>query len=140
MLCTLSFLCDHPAQHARAMAAEWGLLIVDEAHHLHWSEECASPEYRCIEALAKKARGLLLLTATPEQLGVASHFARLRLLDPDRYCDLQSFIEEEHKHQPVNRLVQDLATDGRTLLRQDMHAIARQVWSSRCAADGGTMG
>ncbi len=119
VLCTLSFLRDHPAQHARALAAEWDLLIVDEAHHLHWSEESASPEYRCIEALAKQAQGLLLLTATPEQLGVASHFARLRLLDPDRYYDLQSFIAEEHKHQQVNRLVQDLAAaDVRARLLQ----------------------
>ena len=128
VLCTLSFLRDHPVQHARAMAAEWDLLIVDEAHHLLWSEELASPGYRCIEALAKQARGLLLLTATPEQLGVASHFARLRLLDPDRYYDLQSFIAEEHKHQPVNRLAQDLAAaDVRERLLQ--HDVQEQLRS-----------
>jgi ATP-dependent helicase HepA len=33
--------------------------------------------------------GLLLLTATPEQLGMSGHFARLRLLDPDRFSDLR---------------------------------------------------
>ena len=111
VLCTLSFLTENPARQAQAREAGWDLLIVDEAHHLQWSEQQASPEYLCIEALAAHARGLLLLTATPEQLGIASHFARLRLLDPDRYYDLQAFIDEELKHQPVNRLVQSLLAE-----------------------------
>jgi ATP-dependent helicase HepA len=111
VLCTLSFLSNNPQRHAQAVAAAWDLLIVDEAHHLQWSEEQASPAYLAIEALARAARGLLLLTATPEQLGVASHFARLRLLDPDRYYELARFIEEEQHHQPVNLLVQQLLAD-----------------------------
>ena len=111
VLCTLSFLTDNPNRHAQATAADWDLLIVDEAHHLQWSEAQASPAYRCIESLAHQARGLLLLTATPEQLGVASHFARLRLLDPDRYYDLASFIADENKHQAVNAIVQHLLAD-----------------------------
>ena len=111
VLCTLSFLTENPDRQAQAREAGWDLLIVDEAHHLQWSEQQPSPEYLCIEALAAHARSLLLLTATPEQLGIASHFARLRLLDPDRYYDLQAFIDEEFKHQPVNRLVQSLLAE-----------------------------
>jgi ATP-dependent helicase HepA len=110
-LCTLSCLSDHPDRQAMALAAEWDLLIVDEAHHLRWSEHEVSPQYACIEALAKQASGLLLLTATPEQLGIESHFARLRLLDPDRYHDLKIFIQEERQHQPVNQLVQALLSE-----------------------------
>jgi ATP-dependent helicase HepA len=111
VLCTLSFLSENPERHEQAVAAEWDLLIVDEAHHLQWSEVETSPSYRCIEALARQAKGLLLLTATPEQLGVESHFARLRLLDPDRYYDLATFIADEKNHQPVNALVQNLLAD-----------------------------
>jgi ATP-dependent helicase HepA len=111
VLCTLPFLADNPDRHAQAVAAEWDLLIVDEAHHLQWSEQQASAAYQCIETLAGKSRGLLLLTATPEQLGVEGHFARLRLLDPDRYYDLRTFISEESKHQQVNQLVQQLLAD-----------------------------
>ena len=38
-----------------------------------------------------------ILTATPQQLGPEGHFARLRLLDPDRYASLAQFLEEaEH--------------------------------------------
>jgi ATP-dependent helicase HepA len=108
VLCSLSFLANSPKRLAQAKAAGWDLLLVDEAHHLQWSEQQVSDEYHCIEELARVARGLLLLTATPEQLGLESHFARLRLLDPDRYYDLQKFREEESKYQPVNALVEQL--------------------------------
>ena len=108
VLCPLSFLVKHPKYRLQAEQAGWDLLLVDEAHHLQWSEQHSSPEYQCIEALASVARGLLLLTATPEQLGLESHFARLRLLDPDRYYDLQTFKNEEAQYQPVNKLVQML--------------------------------
>ena len=57
-----------------------------------------------IERLGRMSPGLLLLTATPEQLGMASHFARLRLLDPDRFHDLEQFIREAHGYQVVARL------------------------------------
>ncbi|MDH5630700.1 MAG: RNA polymerase-associated protein RapA, partial [Gammaproteobacteria bacterium] len=50
--------------------------------------------------------GLLLLSATPEQLGQASHFARLRLLDPDRFHSLNAFIKEQQDYQPIAELVE----------------------------------
>ncbi|MBQ0755746.1 MAG: DEAD/DEAH box helicase family protein, partial [Amphritea sp.] len=99
VLCNLSFLKSSPDRLVQALDAGWDMLVVDEAHHLVWSEEESSPEYICIEALAREVKGLLLLTATPEQLGVNSHFARLRLLDPDRYYSLAQFREEETGYQ-----------------------------------------
>ncbi len=116
VLCSTSFLSDNPRRHSQALAAGWDMLIVDEAHHLAWTEEQASPAYQCIEALAARIPSLLLLTATPEQLGVAGHFARLRLLDPDRYYDLPTFVEEESRYQAVSDLVQSLQSgDALTL-------------------------
>lgn len=108
IICSLSFLVEQPQRYRQALQAGWDLLLVDEAHHLHWSEAQPSAEYQCIEGLAKIAKGLLLLTATPEQLGLESHFARLRLLDPDRYTDLAAFIAEQKNYQPLNQLVQEL--------------------------------
>ena len=58
--------------------------------------------------MAQRIPGLLLLTATPEQLGVTSHFARLRLLDPDRYYDLVSFRDEQAGYQKINTLIKQL--------------------------------
>ncbi len=108
VLCSLSFLTGSQTAMAGAVAADWDLMVVDEAHHLSWSETDISHEYACIESLARVIPGVLLLTATPEQLGLESHFARLRLLDPDRYFELEQFREEEAGYEPVNQLVQCL--------------------------------
>ncbi len=108
VLCSLSLLVNNPDIQAEAVAAGWDLLVVDEAHHLHWSEQASSPAYQCVEALARHSKGLLLLTATPEQVGIDSHFARLRLLDPSRFHDLAAFRAEEASYQPLHALVQTL--------------------------------
>ncbi|MFN7139889.1 MAG: RNA polymerase-associated protein RapA, partial [Limisphaerales bacterium] len=92
----------------QALAAGWDILVVDEAHHLGWSSETVSPEYAVVEALGSKTPGLLLLTATPEQLGMASHFARLRLLDPNRFHDLAEFIRESEQFRTVAQVTDKL--------------------------------
>jgi ATP-dependent helicase HepA len=68
-----------------------------------------SVEYSAIETLARHSAGLLLLTATPEQLGLESHFQRLRLLDPSRFSDLEAFIEEQAKYVQLNDVVHQLS-------------------------------
>ena len=108
ILCSLDFLTQSPQRYQQALEADWDLLLVDEAHHLQWHQGKPSDAYRCVEGLSERASGLLLLTATPEQLGVESHFARLRLLDPHRYHDLNAFLAEQERYQPLNELVQDL--------------------------------
>ena len=45
----------------------------------------AGAEVQLVEALAGQISSVLLLTATPEQLGRVGHFGRLRLLDPQRF-------------------------------------------------------
>jgi ATP-dependent helicase HepA len=110
-LCSVEFLMQNPDLHELAVAGEWDLLVVDEAHHLAWSPNNPSDEYRMIEQLARETRGVLLLTATPEQLGKQSHFARLRLLDPDRFPDFEQFLEEEKHYQPLAQTIEDLIND-----------------------------
>ena len=120
ILCTVSFLSEQAERLQQAAAAEWDLLVVDEAHHLEFIEQQASPAYQAIETLSQRTRGLLLLTATPEQLGIQGHFARLRLLDPARYFDIKKFREEEARYAPVNELVRQLmAEDGLQQLTSD---------------------
>lgn len=105
VLCDIDFLSGEEEVCQAALKADWDLLVVDEAHHLHWSETEVSHEYRLVEDLASQARGVLLLTATPEQAGVESHFARLRLLDPDRFHSLAEFKEQELRYAEVSALV-----------------------------------
>ena len=114
ILCGLSLLVDDEAVVDYAASADWDLMIVDEAHHLTWTEQAPGAAYSAIEALADRCAGLLLLTATPEQLGRDSHFARLRLLDPSRFCDLDQFILEQDQYVLLNDIVHTL-TQGEAL-------------------------
>jgi len=114
VLCSLHFLRQHPKRFEQALQGRWDLLVVDEAHHLHWSPQAASPQYAMIEQLAMRTRGVLLLTATPEQLGKASHYARLRLLDPHRFSSFSGFIAEEQSYEPIAQAVETLL-EGRDL-------------------------
>ena len=111
IICSLDFVRRNKQRLEKLADAEWDLMVVDEAHHLVWSEEAPSREYQVIEQLAENIPGVLLLTATPEQLGLESHFARLRLLDPDRFHDFAAFVEEQKHFQPIADAVSMLLAD-----------------------------
>lgn len=123
VLCSLELLTSSPAVARAALAGEWDLLVVDEAHHLSWSEQQSSLDYDLVAALAAETRGLLLLSATPEQFGRAGHFARLRLLDPDRFHDYSAFLDEEAQYEPVARLAARLL-DGDRLDEQQQDLLS----------------
>ncbi|WP_027961748.1 RNA polymerase-associated protein RapA [Halomonas halodenitrificans] len=108
ILASQDWLFANPHRQTQAQACSWDLLIVDEAHHLDWSEEQVGTSYACVERLAAESEGLLLLTATPEQMGLESHFARLRLLDPGRYHSLAAFREEETHYVEVAQAIDAL--------------------------------
>jgi len=96
----------------QALAAGWDMLVVDEAHHLEWTPEAASPEYQVVEALAAIAPSVVLLTATPEQLGRRAHFARLRLLDPARFGDLEHYLAEAEGYAALSAIAERIASGG----------------------------
>ncbi|MEX2577434.1 MAG: helicase-related protein [Verrucomicrobiales bacterium] len=123
VLCASSWLAGNPKRVKQAAEAEWDLTIVDEAHHLEWSVESSSPEYDAVEAIVEKSAGLLLLTATPEQLGREGHFARLRLLDPSRFSDLGEFLRESEKYYAISGLA-DRLKSGEKLEPGHFKAIA----------------
>ncbi|KGJ94256.1 RNA polymerase-associated protein RapA [Colwellia psychrerythraea] len=101
VLVNLGFITNNPEWYEALVSEDWDLMVVDEAHHLNWQQDNPSIEYQCIEQLAQVIPGVLLLTATPDQLGHESHFARLRLLDADRFYDYQKFTEEESHYSEV---------------------------------------
>ncbi|HBH64238.1 MAG TPA: RNA polymerase-associated protein RapA, partial [Erwinia persicina] len=111
IICSLDFVRRNKQRLEKLADAEWDLMVVDEAHHLVWSEEAPSREYQVIEQLAEQIPGILLLTATPEQLGMESHFARLRLLDPNRFHDFAQFVEEQKHFRPIADAVAMLLAD-----------------------------
>jgi ATP-dependent helicase HepA len=120
ILASQDWLFANPSRQEQALASRFDLLIVDEAHHLDWHEDSSGPGYQCVERLSAEIDGLLLLTATPEQMGLKSHFARLRLLDPERYHDVERFKQEERHYVEVAS-----AIDALDALPGDTHARAR---------------
>ncbi len=123
-LCSLEFITSDAKRFKQALDGNWDLLVVDEAHHLEWSPEDPSLEYELVEMLASETKGVLLLTATPEQLGKVSHFARLRLLDPNRFPDYDTFINEEQQYEPIAQAVEELLSDQQPLSQTARETLA----------------
>lgn len=122
IIASVDLMIDHDDLREQALEAGFDLLVVDEAHHLMWNEEDGGNDrYDLVEELAEQTPGVLLLTATPEQLGVESHFARLRLLDPQRFSSLDRFLDEEEKYQHTAKIAEVLMSD---LPLEDSHLTA----------------
>ncbi len=123
VLCSQSFFSNYSNRQEQALDAGWDMVIVDEAHHLEWSEHAPSSDYLFVEQLGQISPSLILLTATPEQLGKESHFARLRLLDPDRFYSFAAFLEEEKSFEPVANAAKSLLAD-KPLSNEEQQALA----------------
>lgn len=90
--------------------ADFDMVVIDEAHQ--YKKDEGSFEYALLEDLTARIASVLLLTATPEQLGMEGHFDRLRLLDPDRYNDFESFKAEVASYEKVASAVQNLLSSN----------------------------
>ncbi|HSG62271.1 MAG TPA: RNA polymerase-associated protein RapA [Pseudomonadales bacterium] len=108
IICDLDWLAQSPKRLAQANSAKFDILLIDEAHNLHWGPDGACDAYRAVEMLSANIPGLLLLTATPEQAGLESHFARLRLLDPERFHDYGMYVKETQHYAELNQLIEQL--------------------------------
>ncbi|NLL14820.1 MAG: RNA polymerase-associated protein RapA [Fibrobacter sp.] len=89
-ICSIDLLLSKPVFSSAVVNAQWDLVVVDEAHHLRLT----SPSFSLLKALSEKTEGLILLSATPEQYGRKDHFARLQLLDPQRYTTYENYLKE----------------------------------------------
>jgi len=110
IIAAVDFLANDERRAKQALDAGWDVLVVDEAHHLEWSPGNPGAAYEMVRRLAETTDGLLLLTATPQQLGAAGHFARLQLLDPERYADIETYHEETSRYEIVADVVESLAS------------------------------
>jgi len=104
---SVNFLSKSIKSQKDAIDAGWDMIIVDEAHNIKEN----TSEFFFINKLAGKTERVLLLTATPEQLGPESHFARLKILDPDRYSDYNEFLKESEDYKTVSKMVETILSD-----------------------------
>lgn len=146
VICSIDWLAKQPNRAQQVLESQWDMLIVDEAHHLEWHAENPSAAYQFVAALAKKIPSVLLLTATPEQLGQESHFARLALLDPGRFYDYHAFLAEQKQYQPVADAVATLLNDkplsqaeqnslSELLSEEDIEPMLKIINDPQCSAE-----
>lgn len=101
-------LLSHGMWSPELFEVNWDMLIIDEAHQI-------APEdsrFAVLQRLAEHIPSLVMLTATPEQAGIAAHFARLQLLDPDRYNDFERFLAEQANYRALAPKAEALAKAG----------------------------
>jgi len=136
VLTSVDLFHRQPAWFEFALKGEWDLCIVDEAHHLRDEPAAASAnprrkpvtDYSLVKRIADSARGILLLTATPEQMGLENHFALLQLLDANRFTDFASYQQEHSRYHDlagtINALVSREAL-GTSQIAQLQQVLAR---------------
>ena len=73
---------------------KFDLVIIDEAHHIKNPNTYA---YQAVQMFCENASSIVMLTATPIQLGDKDLFVLLHLLRPDLIYDYESF---EHMSEP----------------------------------------
>lgn len=108
VLGSTSWMANAKGRPEQAAAANWDMIVVDEAHHLQWSPEEESADYQLVRQLSEATRDILLLTATPEQLGRDGHFARLQLLDPQRFSNLDDYLKERDNYGEIADLAAEV--------------------------------
>lgn len=96
----------HAAISQLILDAGWDMVIVDEIHHIDYLH----PSYSFFEQISRRTRGLMLLSATPEQMGVENYFSHLRLLDPERYYDFDAYTDEMNGYQDLAETIEQLVT------------------------------
>ena len=82
---------------------KFDLVIVDEAHHIRNSETYL---HQGVRFFCDNAQAVLLLTATPVQLGSNDLYTLLNVLRPDLVIDPASFAQMAEPNQHINAAVQ----------------------------------
>ena len=105
------------AEREALVSAGFDVVIVDEAHHIQPGSEA----FAALAELSELTLHMVLVTATPEQLGFESHFARLQLLDPDKYTSMHALEQEEAGYAALNEKIRALpATKADLCSRYDL--------------------
>lgn len=108
ILVDIEFLLYNPKRLKQVLTVNWDMVVVDEAHRIDPGENNDSLDYIFMRKLTKSTPGLLLLTATPVQLQLKAHFARLQLLDPAKFYDYDVWEKQNASYQTLARHLEKL--------------------------------
>ena len=111
LICSIDFLIKQPALIEDLLKTNWDMVIIDEAHHLVCEDGFTSHEYLLANAVVQRSKGVLLLTGTPLQFQPESQFNRLKMLDPVRFSDYNSFIKDQDAYRKLVNELSKLPTD-----------------------------
>ena len=107
---------------------KFDLVIVDEAHHIRNSETLL---HQGIRYFCDNAHAVVLLSATPVQLGSEDLFTLLNVLRPDLIIDNASFEQMAAPNQYINAAIQHCRTAGpnwEDQARASLQDAARTEW------------
>ena len=122
IICSIDFLIKQPALIEDLLKTNWDMVIIDEAHHLVCEDGFTSHEYLLANAVIQRSKGVLLLTGTPLQFHPESLFNRLKMLDPVRFADYNSFIKDQDAYRKLVNELSKLPTDpGQTMSWDDLN-------------------
>ncbi len=129
-ICSQSFIQSSFKRKKQILEAGWDMVVMDEAHHLTDQPQF----YDFMQSLGKRTKGLMLLTATPEQMGTKTHFAQLKLLDPHRYFDLDAYELETLTFEKTAKKVRAKLKSGEAVdSLLDTHGPGRVIFRNRRA-------
>jgi len=122
VICSLD-LARRETERAEIAAADWDLVIVDEAHHArrHWADgkRDATLGYQLLEELRDRVGGLLLLTATPMQLHDFELYSMVELVEPGLFEDYDDFVRGRGQIAEINKHIAWLRVADVTTERKD---------------------
>ena len=103
---------DHSHSDSNTSLTElpWDLVIVDETHHFDLLSDDTASQTLC--AIGDDCEHLLLLSATPERMGLEQHFSRLQLLDPSRFHDFAAFQQQYEHYETLADDLSQLVDNG----------------------------
>lgn len=132
VITSLDYLANKESRLELLFASHWDLVVIDEAHRLEWTvNEGPSVAYELVESLAYRIPSVLLLSATPEQLGPMGHFARLKLLDPARFSNFDQYLLESKNFHQISDWMESLQGEQGEIekIKEFMGPNLYKVWS-----------
>lgn len=91
---------DSKNEHKNPLTAlPWDVVIVDETHHFDLLSD--NPASDMLRTIGSACEHLLLLSATPERMGLEQHFSRLQLLDASRFHDFTAFQQQYDNYEAL---------------------------------------